>query len=372
MDISEVRVKLIQNPTDRLKAFCSVTFDEDFVVRDIKIIEGTTGIFVAMPSRKLTDHCPKCNSKNHLRARHCNECGGSLPPERVRRDDAGRRKLHADIAHPINSPCRQTLQERVVEAFQAELQASEKPDYKPQFDEDYEDRFEEPEPESNSDSDSDSEFDVVEDSLDGVTGFKSNAFEETDEIEESDDFDNAEAEEKTVESSDEYGQMIADLKRDAEARRGSDGGGGGGRRGANHRDAGKPRLGEEQRPAEPDTRDQRDTRGDRTGTERGRKPRDSKPRPEPRAESKPDRKPEPKPEPRRQPEPPRELVTTPVQAQDSNEETAFGIGIDEPVKRKSTREAAPPAPPVKTPPAEPVKTESHGFDDDDDFGAGLA
>jgi len=131
MEISEVRVNLIDNPTDRLKAFCSVTLDGSFVIRDIKLIEGGSGIFVAMPSRKLTDHCPSCSSKNHLRARYCNDCGGELAPDRVKRDDAGRKKLHADIAHPINSDCRQRLQERIVEAFEEEYGRSQQPGYEP-------------------------------------------------------------------------------------------------------------------------------------------------------------------------------------------------------------------------------------------------
>ena len=68
MEITEVRIKLMEEPGERLKAFCSITFDDCFVVRDLKIIEGTNGPFVAMPSRKLTSHCPRCGMKNHLRA----------------------------------------------------------------------------------------------------------------------------------------------------------------------------------------------------------------------------------------------------------------------------------------------------------------
>ena len=54
MEITEVRVKLMDEPGERLQAFCSITFDDAFVVRDLKIIGGATGPFVAMPSRKLT------------------------------------------------------------------------------------------------------------------------------------------------------------------------------------------------------------------------------------------------------------------------------------------------------------------------------
>ena len=131
MEISEVRVKLVSNKDERLKAFCSVTMDNEFVVRDIKVIEGTNGYFVAMPSRKMSDHCEKCGSKNHLRARFCNNCGGSLPENRVRKDLKGRMKLHADIAHPINAECRHKIQEKVTSAFKEELEKSKEPDYKP-------------------------------------------------------------------------------------------------------------------------------------------------------------------------------------------------------------------------------------------------
>jgi len=131
MEISEVRVKLVSNKDDRLKAFCSVTMDNEFVVRDIKIIEGTNGLFVAMPSRKMSDHCGKCGSKNHLRARYCNNCGTRLPEERMRKDVKGRPKLHADIAHPINVECRKKIQEKVTRAYEEEVEKSKQPDYKP-------------------------------------------------------------------------------------------------------------------------------------------------------------------------------------------------------------------------------------------------
>ncbi len=60
MNITEIRVKLVGGNAERLRAFCSMTLDGDFVIRDLKVIDGTNGPFVAMPSRKLTDRCPKC------------------------------------------------------------------------------------------------------------------------------------------------------------------------------------------------------------------------------------------------------------------------------------------------------------------------
>lgn len=131
MEITEVRVKLVNNKDDRLKAFCCITLDNEFVIRDIKVIEGTDGHFVAMPSRKMSDHCGKCGGKNHLRAKYCNNCGASLSTDRTHKDSQGRMKLHADIAHPINSRCRQQLQQAVVAMFEKELEKSRLPGYKP-------------------------------------------------------------------------------------------------------------------------------------------------------------------------------------------------------------------------------------------------
>ena len=120
MKVTNVTVKLSPSSGDRLKAFCTMTLDGEFVVRDLKIIAGTNGLFVAMPSRKLTDHCPKCGSKNHLRAKHCNDCGARLPEKRVS-DEEAQGKLHADIAHPINSECRARLQDVILQAYREEL-----------------------------------------------------------------------------------------------------------------------------------------------------------------------------------------------------------------------------------------------------------
>src|SRR5438477_6069373 len=135
--ITEVRIKLMEGgqENERLQAFCSVTFDDAFVVRDLKIIEGTKASFVAMPSRKLTDHCRQCACKNHLRARYCNQCGGKLDESRATRDADGRVKLHADIAHPINSGCREVIQTAVIKAFQEERERSKQPGYVCTYDE---------------------------------------------------------------------------------------------------------------------------------------------------------------------------------------------------------------------------------------------
>ena len=135
MVITEVRIKLSEENNQRLLAFSSVTFDNAFVVRDLKIIEGTKGTFVAMPSRKLTDRCPRCVCKNHLRARFCNSCGCRLDETRATRDTDGRAKLHADIAHPIHSAAREMVQNAVVKAYQEEKERSKLPGYVCTYDE---------------------------------------------------------------------------------------------------------------------------------------------------------------------------------------------------------------------------------------------
>lgn len=83
MEITEIRVTL--RDEERLKGFANVTFDDAFVVRGMKIIQGNTGYFVAMPSRKRSNG------------------------------------THQDVAHPINSEMRNKIEELVLEAYEAEL-----------------------------------------------------------------------------------------------------------------------------------------------------------------------------------------------------------------------------------------------------------
>jgi stage V sporulation protein G len=94
-----------------------------------------------MPSRKLTDRCPRCGAKNHLRARFCNDCGAHLQEERAIKSEDGRAKLYADIAHPINSDCRDLIQRRVLESYTAEMERSKLPGYVCSYDDYGEDSY---------------------------------------------------------------------------------------------------------------------------------------------------------------------------------------------------------------------------------------
>ncbi|TYB31051.1 MAG: septation regulator SpoVG [Candidatus Mcinerneyibacterium aminivorans] len=79
MEITDVRIYLRDN--EKLKAFVTVTFDDDFVVRGMKVIDGNKGRFVAMPSRRRND--------------------GTFQ----------------DIAHPINNDMREYIEEKVFKAY---------------------------------------------------------------------------------------------------------------------------------------------------------------------------------------------------------------------------------------------------------------
>jgi stage V sporulation protein G len=138
VEITEVRIKLMEESEDRLRAFCSITFDNCFVVRDLKIIEGSQGPFVAMPSRKLTFRCSRCGNKNHLRSNFCNQCGSRLRETREQREEEMPNKLYADVAHPINQACRDLIQARVVEEYALELERAKQPGYVSRYDDAYE------------------------------------------------------------------------------------------------------------------------------------------------------------------------------------------------------------------------------------------
>jgi stage V sporulation protein G len=128
MEITEVRVSLSENASTRLKAYASVTFDRCFVVRNMKIIEGKNGLFVAMPSRKPKINCGTCQVKNDLGNRFCSQCGASLARQTTQIPGAGDLEApeglsHRDIVHPITAEFRQYLQKIVLDAYDAQRSA---------------------------------------------------------------------------------------------------------------------------------------------------------------------------------------------------------------------------------------------------------
>ena len=85
MEVTDVRVRKVDKE-GKMKAIVSITFDEEFVIHDIKVIEGEKGLFIAMPSRKTT---------------------------------AGE---YRDIAHPIRSTTRELLQQTILEKYQEDTE----------------------------------------------------------------------------------------------------------------------------------------------------------------------------------------------------------------------------------------------------------
>lgn len=119
MEITDVKVRLVRGEKQKVKAFCTVTFDRCFVVKDIKVIAGDESEFIAMPSRKISDKCGKCGRKNPIGASYCNSCGHKIPENRREPREGS---LYSDIAHPINAECRSTIQTKIIEAYQKALE----------------------------------------------------------------------------------------------------------------------------------------------------------------------------------------------------------------------------------------------------------
>jgi len=120
VEITEVKISLREGGNKKLKAYTTVTFDDCFVVRNIKVIEGNSGLFVAMPARKMKQFCPRCGKKIDLKSRYCSQCGAQLPPPPKDMDQAKASQIHQDIAHPINQQFRDYLQKKVLDAYNEE------------------------------------------------------------------------------------------------------------------------------------------------------------------------------------------------------------------------------------------------------------
>jgi len=123
MKITEVRVFSKEGQDKKLKAYATVTFDQSFVVRNIKVIQGANGVFIAMPSRKMKYPCLRCNFKNEVGSKYCNQCGAELKP--ASEEDLARdaKAEHRDIAHPVTQEFRDYLQSEVLRAYEAQIHA---------------------------------------------------------------------------------------------------------------------------------------------------------------------------------------------------------------------------------------------------------
>jgi len=125
VEVTEVQVNLCENSDERLRAYCAVIFDGCFVVHNVRVIEKSNGLLVAMPSRKVTSKCAGCGFKNAIDSTFCSNCGRKqLDSVEIRKLQA-ETKIHFDIAHPINAECRQMLEKKVLAAYQDALDRSQ-------------------------------------------------------------------------------------------------------------------------------------------------------------------------------------------------------------------------------------------------------
>ncbi|OGX33926.1 MAG: hypothetical protein A3C36_01295 [Omnitrophica WOR_2 bacterium RIFCSPHIGHO2_02_FULL_52_10] len=125
MEITEIRIFPKEGLDKKLKAYATVTFDNAFVVRNIKIIQGASGLFIAMPSRKMKYLCPNCRSKNEVGSKFCNHCGASIGSGLQRASNADAKAEHRDIAHPITQEFREYLQTKILRAYEKEIVAGD-------------------------------------------------------------------------------------------------------------------------------------------------------------------------------------------------------------------------------------------------------
>jgi len=121
LEITEVKVFPRVKGNRKLKAYVTVTFDDSFVVRNVKVIDGNRGLFVAMPSRKVQKPCSKCRRSNSIAARFCNYCGVALESSGYS-ESHDRQQETKDIAHPINQEFRAYIEGKVLEAYDKEIQ----------------------------------------------------------------------------------------------------------------------------------------------------------------------------------------------------------------------------------------------------------
>ncbi len=118
MEITETKISLVNKPNSRLRAYASITFDDSFVVREIRVIEGKNGLFVAMPSRKLQRPCEKCGFKNPVGYKFCGQCGAVIPIANTESSKNSEELKHKDLAHPINAQFREYLQKKILESYE--------------------------------------------------------------------------------------------------------------------------------------------------------------------------------------------------------------------------------------------------------------
>ncbi len=126
MQVSDVKVRLVGRPGQKLRAFCSVAIDDVLVIRDFKVFEDSDGPFLAMPSRLRFERCPACAAKVAADAAYCSHCGKKLDLSNAVDDETPR---HVEIVYPTRRTMRRHLEDRILEAYRAEVRRAEGRDF---------------------------------------------------------------------------------------------------------------------------------------------------------------------------------------------------------------------------------------------------
>jgi DNA-binding cell septation regulator SpoVG len=112
MVISALSVDMLP-AAERVLALVQVEFDHCLVIKDIRIVKAGDNLIVAMPSRKKQIPCGNCGQRNVLGSAFCGQCGGQLPADKTLA-----RRIHSDVAHPVNAAFRNYLVQEIFREFE--------------------------------------------------------------------------------------------------------------------------------------------------------------------------------------------------------------------------------------------------------------
>ncbi|MEZ6092940.1 MAG: septation protein SpoVG family protein [Pirellulaceae bacterium] len=127
MEISDIRFSKHESKAAnnvQLKGYCSVTFDQSFVVHDVRILKSAEKHIIARPNQRRQTNCSVCYSKNAAASNYCSHCGKPmvLTNTESTASIAASERHHRDIAHPITQDFRKKLEEEILMRFQIEFE----------------------------------------------------------------------------------------------------------------------------------------------------------------------------------------------------------------------------------------------------------
>jgi stage V sporulation protein G len=151
MEITDIQINLAYFQKSKIRAFCSVFFDNEFVVHEVKIIEeplsakaslrpdfrdrqtqaglsacsaqAVRRLHISMPNKKITMHCVKCAEKNPINANFCSKCGVKLTWYGIAREKNTHSEIYTDIVQVISGKLTRLIRKKILTAYQDKLSA---------------------------------------------------------------------------------------------------------------------------------------------------------------------------------------------------------------------------------------------------------